>query len=169
MNITPDRLRSIGWSAMLGLCFVLLVALTFKVNAVKGQVRQAEREIVALRQEKLFLETEYETRANQQQLTAMNAVEFGYKAPAAGQYLQGERDLAQFGKAQAADAPAPIQMASAEQAGKTASDGLTGTPAMVSPLTGKAMVSSSKGGDSHGAAGLSNRLSQLKLSEASQD
>ena len=34
MNLTQDRLRSIGWAAVLLTCFTLTVVLTFKVNAV---------------------------------------------------------------------------------------------------------------------------------------
>jgi hypothetical protein len=48
---------------------------------VKSQVRLAERQITQLKQEKLFLETEFETRASQQQLKAFNDVDFGYQAP----------------------------------------------------------------------------------------
>lgn len=135
MNLTRDRLRSIGWAAVLLTCFTLTVVLTFQVNAVKSQVRLTERKIVALKQEKLFLETEFETRANQQQLKNLNDVEFGYQAPTASQYLEGERQLAQLGKPRGADAPAPIRVASAA---------LIAAPAplseIVSPLTGKAMA-----------------------------
>ena len=69
MNLTRDRLRSIGWAAVLLTCFTFTVILTFKVNAVKSQVRLAERQIVSVKQDKLLLETEFETRANQQQGT----------------------------------------------------------------------------------------------------
>ena len=68
MNLTRDRLRSIGWAAVLLTCFTFTVILTFKVNAVKSQVRLTERKILAIKQDKLLLETEFETRANQQQL-----------------------------------------------------------------------------------------------------
>ncbi len=109
MNLTRDRLRSIGWAAVLLTCFTFTVILTFKVNAVKSQVRLAERQILAVKQDKLLLETEFETRANQQQLRSLNEVEFGYQAPAAGQYLEGERQLANLGKPRGADAPDPVE------------------------------------------------------------
>ena len=105
MNLTQDRLRSIGWAAVLLFCFTLTMVLTFKVNAVKSQVRLTERQIAATKQQKLFLETEFEARANQQQLKSLNDVEFGYQAPTAGQYLEGERQLAALGKAMAAEPP----------------------------------------------------------------
>lgn len=135
MNLTRDRLRSIGWAAVLLTCLTFTVALTFRVNAVKSRVQLVERQIVAVKQQKLFLETEFETRANQQQLSSINEVEFGYQAPAAGQYLEGERQLVALGKVRAPDAPSPIRVAKASL--PVESDGL---PAMVSPLTGKAMA-----------------------------
>ncbi|MFN3515952.1 MAG: hypothetical protein ACK4YM_02195 [Novosphingobium sp.] len=135
MNLTRDRIRSIGWAAVLLVCFTFTVVLTFKVNAVKSQVRLTERQILAVKQDKLLLETEFQTRANQQQLRSLNEVEFGYQAPAAGQYLEGERQLAALGKSRAPDAPSPIRMASAEAPHET-----NAMPAMVNPLTGKAMA-----------------------------
>jgi hypothetical protein len=58
--------------------------LSFRVNALRSQVHRAEGQIVALKQQKMYLETEFETRANQQQLKAWNDLEFGYVAPVAG-------------------------------------------------------------------------------------
>lgn len=134
--LTPSRLRSIGWAAMLSVCFVLTMALTFRVNAVKSEVRLTERQIVALRQEKSLLETEFETRANQQQLKALNEVEFGYQAPDAKQYVDGDRELAMLGEPAAPNAPAPIMVASADDAAVPAPVAAS-VPAMVNPLTGK--------------------------------
>lgn len=131
MNLTRDRIRSIGWAAILLVCFAMTMALTFRVNAVKSQVRLSERQIVALKREKLFLETEFETRANQQQLKALNDVEFGYQAPTAGQYLENERQLAMLGKPRGPGAPAPIQVAKAGEVEATPT-----LVAMVSPLSG---------------------------------
>ena len=159
MNMTQDRLRSIGWAAVLMFCFTMTMVLTFKVNAVKSQVRLAERQIAATKQQKLFLETEFEARANQQQLKSLNDVEFGYQAPTAGQYLEGERQLAALGKARGPDAPIPIRVASAAI---SPDDG--GVPAMVSPLSGKAMAAEPP---KHGevkattAATLRDRLSHI--------
>ena len=159
MNLTQDRVRSIGWAAVLLTCFTLTVVLTFKVNAVKSQVRLAERQIAATKQQKLFLETEFEARANQQQLKSLNDVEFGYQAPTAGQYLEGERQLAALGKARGPDAPTPIRVASAAIA-----DDNSAIPAMVSPLSGKAMAAEPpKHGEAKAttAATLRDRLSHV--------
>ncbi|WP_421990369.1 hypothetical protein [Qipengyuania sp.] len=106
-----SRIRQIGWALVLGVCFALLLALTFKVNAVKSDVRLAERQIIAAQRAKLMLETEFETRASQQQLSDWNAVEFGYSAPRADQYLESERQLAVLGAPRGIDAPAPVRVA----------------------------------------------------------
>lgn len=142
MTMTRDRLQSIGWVAVLLVCFALLIALTFRVNAVKSQVRLTERQIAALQNNNTFLETEFETRANQQQLRALNDVEFGYKAPTAKQYLEGERQLAMLGKPAAPGSPEPIRVAAADPLPPAAPGALarTSVMAMVSPLTGKAMA-----------------------------
>ena len=158
MNLTRDRVRSIGWALVLSVCFALTMVLTFRVNAEKSQVRLAERQIVALKREKLFLETEFQTRANQQQLRALNDIEFGYAAPTAGQYLVGERQLAAFGKPAGPGAPAPIRVASA------AAGEIAPVPALVSPLTGQAMAAEVKGSSARkfvNAAGLKDHLAEL--------
>jgi len=167
MNLTRDRLRSIGWAAVLLVCAALTLALTFKVNTVKSQVHLAERQIVALRQEKMQLETEFETRANQQQLATLNAVEFGYQAPTAGQYLEGERQLAALGKPRAPGAPSPIRVASAAE---VTEQGVF--PAMVSPLTGKAIAAEvPKDGPRKPvtAANLRDRLSTVEARKAASE
>lgn len=168
MNLTRDRMRSIGWVALLAICAALTLVLMVRVNAVKSEVQLAQRQINALNQEKLFLETEFQTRASQQQLQNLNAIEFGYQAPTAGQYLEGERQLAALGKVRGPDAPNPIRVASAAEA-----IGDQGPiQAMVSPLTGAAIAAKAKVADSRDAAEratspakLSARLTKLDRAE----
>ena len=93
MNMTRDRLQSIGWFTLLAFCGVFTGSLVLRVNAVKSQVQISQRQIMALKRENEFLETEYETRANQQQLAAINDLDFGYKAPESGQYRTAAVDL----------------------------------------------------------------------------
>lgn len=167
MNLTHDRIRSIGWAACLVVCFALLLALTFRVNAVKSQVRLTERRIVALQQEKAMLETEFETRANQQQLKTLNDLEFGYSAPTAGQYLESERQLAALGKPRAPGAPSPVRVASA-----VVDDDRSSFPAMLNPLTGKAMaaeVTAPLPRKPVSASSLRDRLSRLDAREAAHE
>lgn len=116
MMVSANRFRSIGWIALLLVCAALVMVLAFRVNALRSQVHRTEQQIVALRKEKLYLETEVETRANQQQLKLWNDVEFGYVAPTAGQYLSNERQLAAFAKPDGPDTPTPIRVASADDA-----------------------------------------------------
>ncbi len=138
MNLTRNRMQSIGWAFVITFCVALTVALTLRVNAVKGQVRQTENRIVSLQRQIRFLEVEYQTRGNQQQLAALNSVEFGYVAPGASQYIEGERQLASLGVPRAPDAPKPIRMAHAV----TGAEKLAFSE-MVSPLTGRAAARTS--------------------------
>jgi len=171
MNLTRDRVRSIGWAFVLTVCAGMLLALTFRVNAVKSQVRLAERQLVSLRQEKLFLETEFEARSNQQQLKALNDVEFGYAAPKAEQYIEGERQLVVLGKAPAPGAPEPIRVASvAEGAGDAGGKGAF--PAMVSPLSGKAIAAEVPEGGPRkqvDSASLNRRLARINLRDSREE
>lgn len=147
MIAAGSRLRQIGWAVVLTVCVTGFVLLTFRVNAVKSEVRLAERQIIALEREKAMLEIEFESRANQQQLADWNRLEFGYRAPQADQYLENERQLASLSVPRGIDAPEPIRVA---QAPVEAED--EGIVAMVSPLTGKpaAVASIDDSGRSHG-------------------
>ncbi|EDL48677.1 hypothetical protein [Erythrobacter sp. SD-21] len=109
-----SRVRQIGWLLLLGACVALFLALTFQVNAVKSDVRLIERQIIAAERSKLMLETEFQTRASQQQLAAWNQVEFGYNAPRADQYVEHERQLAALGTPRGLGAPQPIRVAKAD-------------------------------------------------------
>jgi len=125
-----SRLRRMGWIAVLALCTVLYLGLHLKVHAVHSEVVRSERQIVALEDEKTLLETEFETRASQEQLASWNRVEFGYAAPTARQFVEGERQLARFGTPRAAGAPEPIRVAALAESPPA-------FPKFVSPLTGK--------------------------------
>jgi len=109
--VAGSRIRQIGWAIVLSVCFGMLLALTFRVNAVKSDVRLTERRIIAVQRAKLMLETEFQTRASQQQLADWNAVEFGYGAPRADQYLESETQLASLGTPRGIDAPSPVRVA----------------------------------------------------------
>ncbi len=127
-----SRTRQIGWAAVLAACFALFAILTFNVHAVKSEVQLAERQIIALERENLMLETEFQTRASQRQLAEWNAVELGYEAPRADQYLDSNRQLAALGEPRGTDAPAPIRVARSDLASADAPK-----REMVSPLTGE--------------------------------
>lgn len=148
--MTRTQMRSLGWMAVLAICVGLFVVLSIRVHAVKSEVLLAEREIVSLQQSKKLLETEFETRASQRQLANWNAVEFGFEAPRADQYLEGERQLASLGQPLGPDAPSPIRVARAEIPAETD----TKKPAreMVSPITGEAITLASAAAESDAGA-----------------
>lgn len=107
------QLRGLAWAATAVFACALLFALSLHVNALKSKVRQAELQIVSLKHEKVYLETEFETRANQQQLEAWNDVDFGYIAPGPGQFVEDDRQLAGLGKLPQLPAPAAPQTVAA--------------------------------------------------------
>ena len=163
MIASRASLRGIGWAALLGLCCAALFGLSLKVNALKAEVRQTENRILALRRETLYLETEYETRANQQQLAAWNAVDFGYQAPTAGQYFENERQLAALGKPAGPGAPAPLRVAAAPSEKAV-------LPALVSPLTGEPLAEEEVADEvpvdrEKAAADLGERLGKVERAE----
>lgn len=135
MMMTGPQARSLGWVAVLAICFALVVILSFKVHAVKSEVLLAERQILSLERENLLLETEFETRASQRQLAVWNAVEFGYGAPRADQFLDGERQLASLGQRRGPDAPSPIRLARSDVTADGAIVPADAEP-MRSPLSG---------------------------------
>ena len=180
MNLTRDRVHSIGWMTVLLVCGAFSMALMLRVNAVKSQVASSEKRIVYLKRDIDFLQTEFQTRSNQQQLKELNDVEFGYEAPRAEQYIEGERQLAALGKAPAPGAPSPIRYASAD--GVAGSDvavpsGGAQLLAMVSPVTGSgapAAATSDAGSDKEGRAlardarNLGKRLARIEVASDAQ-
>ena len=131
--MTPQgRLRRIGWFAALGLCTLFYVGLHLKVHAVQSEVIGAERQIVALEERRILLETEFETRASQERLATLTRVEFGYVAPGVGQFVEDERELSGFGSPRSPGAPQPIRVAGASSGADAPP-----FPRLVSPLTGR--------------------------------
>jgi len=135
MIASGSRLRQLGWLVVMAMCCGLFLALSFRVHAVKSEVRLAERKIIALKNETLVLETEFQARASQRQLSDWNAVEFGYQAPRADQYLENERQLASLGLPRSPGAPSPIRIAAADI--DLPQDGKRSDRPMISPITGR--------------------------------
>jgi hypothetical protein len=177
MNFTSDRVRSIGWISVLVVCGAMTIGLTLRVNAVKSQVHDTEKKIVWVKQDIDFFETEFATRSNQQALKQLNDLEFGYKAPMAAQYIEGERQLAALGAVPGPGAPQPIRYANAEKP-----EGEQGSLlAMVSPVSGataaalpEAPNKASGGRDperealARDAAAIGKRLARIEVAEAAQ-
>ncbi len=152
-----SRIRQIGWALVLGLCVAIFLALTFKVNAVKSEVRLTERQIIAMEREALMLETEFQTRSSQRQLAAWNAVEFGYVAPSARHFLDSERQLAALGLPRGLNAPDPIRVARSEPV--VEDEGLFAE--WVSPVAAAELDSGSGESDTDLAADLSDKGASL--------
>lgn len=146
--MSSSQARSLGWMAVLAICFALVVILSFKVHAVKSEVLLAERQVIALERETLLLETEFQTRASQRQLSAWNNVEFGYTAPTARQFLDGERQLASLGQRPRPDAPVPIRLARADPADRASA----AVAPMRSPVSGAKVTLASAASEKDAAA-----------------
>ncbi|MGB3712354.1 MAG: hypothetical protein WA985_11770 [Erythrobacter sp.] len=142
MNASAPRTRRIGWLATLAGCLALFVALSFNVHAVKSEVLLAERQIISLERQMRILETEFQARASQRQLAEWNALELGYEAPRADQYLDGERELASLGLPAAPGAPSPIRIARAEPLDDTQREEV-----MRSPVSGEPVAIALNAGD----------------------
>lgn len=88
------RLKGLGWFAsctaiVIGFYLVSLQVASErnKLDALNGRIRTAERDIRAL-------ETEFDTRANLQQLERWNGDILALSAPVAGQFVRSEGQLA---------------------------------------------------------------------------
>ncbi len=143
--MNSSQARSLGWVAVLAICLAVVTVLSFKVHAVRSEVLLAERQLISLKREKLLLETEFETRASQRQLAEWNQVEFGYGAPRAGQFLDGERQLASLGEVRGPDAPNPIRLARAET--DDAAEVAAADAPMRSPVSGAKVTLASAAAD----------------------
>ncbi|TCD06184.1 hypothetical protein EYB45_00075 [Erythrobacteraceae bacterium CFH 75059] len=98
-------------TALVLVAAVAAVALTLRVNAVRSEVHWLERRIVQVEQDRLLLETEFETRSSQRQLAEWNEVEFGFRAPSGDQFIDDGTQLAALGADPARGAPSPIRLA----------------------------------------------------------
>ncbi len=132
MMMTSNRLRQIGWGALLGLCVTAFAVLSLTVHAVRNEVLLAEIDIVALKKKKQRLETEFQARASQHQLARWNRVELGFVAPRADQYLDTRKQIAALGQPLGPNAPSPIRVARADSGEAQAFARRT----MVSPVSG---------------------------------
>ena len=169
MTLTDTRMRSLGWAAVMAICLGLFIGLSLRVHAVKSEVRLAERQIISLERKNRLLETEFQARASQRQLAEWNRVEFGYEAPRADQYLDGERQLANLGQPRGPDAPAPIRVARSQVKLAGVDTGASGdgreegavaaAPAMVSPVSGRQVTLAS-------AAAASSRDARGRFADA---
>lgn len=110
-----NRLHSLLWTGAVVLATALSLVLMLQVKAVNSEIAEREKAIIATKQQIAVLETEFQTRARQQQLVRWNEVDFGYVAPQASQFLDGRAQLAALGKPVRIIEAEPIRMAAAAQ------------------------------------------------------
>ena len=127
--------RRIKFFILLSLNLSCLILLSFQVHAVKSEVSLTERRIVALDSELLILETEFQARANQRQLSEWNAVEFGYTPPRSDQYLENEAQLASLGAVPRSTVTNPIRVVMAKKL--VPAPNVLKERSMVSPISGQ--------------------------------
>jgi hypothetical protein len=94
MTFAVRKLQGIGLIMLLTLAALIAYPVTLKVSATRAELRTVERQIAEARHRNRMLEGDIAVLANAQQLDRWNREYFGYTAPGAGQYLQGERALA---------------------------------------------------------------------------
>lgn len=99
MILAVKRLKTIGWIALIFIVAIALYPLSLSVATLRSDLTRTERDILRTRAEIRYLETEFATRASLAQLAMGNDLEYGYEAPSAAQYLDGERELANLGDA----------------------------------------------------------------------
>ncbi|WP_066555810.1 hypothetical protein [Croceicoccus bisphenolivorans] len=105
------RISSLLWTGAVVLATALSLVLMLQVKAVNSEIAETEKAIVSTQQQIAVLETEFQTRARQQQLVRWNEVDFGYVAPRADQFLDGRAQLAALGKQVEIIEDEPIRMA----------------------------------------------------------
>lgn len=110
------RLHSLLWTGSVVVATALSLVLMLQVKAVNSEIAETEKAIVSTKQQIASLETEFQTRARQQQLVRWNEVDFGYVAPRADQFLDGRAQLAALGKQVEIIEDTPIRMAEAAAA-----------------------------------------------------
>lgn len=145
MILAVKRLKAIGWIALIFIVAIALYPLSLSVATLRSDLTRTEREILRTRAEIRYLETEFATRASLTQLAMWNDLEYGYEAPSAAQYLDGERELANLGD-EARQLDKPVRVAAmtikpqAEPAAITPSELAATTVKTPAPLSVSASV-----------------------------
>ena len=111
MSLAMQRLRNLGWLALVFMVAILLYPLSLNVAATHSDLVAVDREIMDTKREISFLQAEIRTRASLQQLEEWNELLYGYQPPAADQFVNGEAALASL----TGDLPEtkPVMMAAA--------------------------------------------------------
>lgn len=114
MLMAARKLQGIGLVLLVLVFAMVLYLLSVNVAATRSELAAVNRDIAKSRDAIRYLESEYAVRASLRQLERWNAESFGYSAPAADQYLAGERELASLDglpRARGANDVPPVLMA----------------------------------------------------------
>jgi hypothetical protein len=88
--------KPVAWVAAIGAAALSCYMLSLRVAAERAELANLDERIIATRQAIRALQTELGTRGRHQQLEAWNADLLALSAPAAGQYLDSNLQLARF-------------------------------------------------------------------------
>jgi hypothetical protein len=187
MILALNQLRNLGWVALVFLVAILLYPLSLGVAALRSDLKQTEAQIVSVKRQLRYLETEFAARSSMQQLELWNDLEYGYVAPNAKQFLAGEQTLAHLGDRGEAsrlamadvDVPAPggnDVLAVAKPSGQAAdADGAAQESGFATDVVIKEKTGSAKSDDGVAAkraqlaAGLDQRLSRDARTASAED
>jgi hypothetical protein len=115
--IAIKRLQSIMWILIIAAGALTAYLVSLRVATERNAVRALEGQIYATRANIRYLEVEFSARSNLRQLAEWNARDIKYSVPAAGQYLNSERQLASLDSIEPSGAPTaapPVMAAMAE-------------------------------------------------------
>lgn len=129
MLMAARKLQGIGLVLLVLMFAMVLYLLSVNVAATRSELARVNADIAKSRDAIRYLESEYAVRASMRQLERWNTETFGYSAPVAAQYLNGERELASLDRlprAKGANDVAPVLMAMVSPVDLSAGTG-TGT------------------------------------------
>lgn len=114
MSFAIRKLQGFGLILLVTFCFLIAYPISLNVSATRAELQKVEREIVETRRRNRMLEGDIAVLANVRQLDRWNKEYLGYVSPSAGQYLAGERALANLDRLRPLDRvveDAPLRMA----------------------------------------------------------
>jgi hypothetical protein len=126
MTLAMKKLQNVGWLTFVFAIAILLYPLSLNVAAVRSDLERIDRKVMDTKREISFLEAELATRANVAQLDEWNELLYGYQAPTAAQFLDGERALAQIGGVGADATPVLVSVSDADGIGPAGEIGRPG-------------------------------------------
>jgi hypothetical protein len=90
------KLQGIGLIMLLTLVALIAYPVSLRVSATRNELQRVERDIARVRMQNRMIEGDIAVLANARQLDTWNNEYFAFVPPQAGQYLSGERALAQL-------------------------------------------------------------------------